>query len=790
MPSVLSKLRKVLLQEQGLGFQDRAVIGGLSKFVDFCQQEASPEEQALIQEVALALRGYESLTLEQCSETIQDVLESLSQDRPEDSPPPAQAPPPEEASSSQSAEPPLAAPISSLKGISDVHAKHLSKLGVKTVADLLHLFPRRYDDFSNLKTIAQLTYGEEVTIIGTIDETSSRIPKRHGGPKSITTSVLFDGTGSIEATWFNQPYLTKRLKAGRQIAVSGLVGEFGGRLVFASPEWEPFDRELIHTGRLVPVYPLTKGLGPRWTRNLMKRAVDTQVPRLEDHLPPSIRGKRGLVDLPTALSQIHFPGSWDSLRTAQRRLSFDELLLIQLGVIRQRQRWRARPAKPLARDAGLLDSFINSLPFPLTASQEKALSEILDDMRQEKPMNRLLQGDVGSGKTVVAVAALLTAVVNGCQGALMVPTEILAEQHTHSLQQLLAGLPAPPSVCLLTGSLKAAAREARLRELAAGQVDIAVGTHALFQEGVTFHNLGLAIIDEQHRFGVLQRAAIKQKGHNPHALVMSATPIPRTLALTVYGDLDISVIDELPPGRQEIATKWLSPLERERAYTFIRRQIEAGHQAFIICPLVQESDRVNARSATAEHERLQQEIFPDLRLGLLHGRLPSDEKERVMAQFQRGELDILISTAVVEVGIDVPNATVMLVEGADRFGLSQLHQFRGRVGRGEHRSYCLLLAESPSEEARCRLEILAQTQDGFVLAEEDLKLRGPGEFFGTRQSGLPALRIANLADIRAMEEAREEGKRLLQEDPALEAPEHRLLAQALEDFWRSRVEIS
>lgn len=790
MPSVLPKLVKILLQEQELGFQDRAVIGGLSKFVAFCQQEASPDEISLIQGAALSLEGYASLAPQKREGVVQDILNKLSPDQPVVPPSPSEESIPAKVPEPQTADLPLDAPVSSLKGISDAHAKRLSKLGVDTIDDLLHLFPRRYDDFSNLKTISQLSYGEEVTLLGTIRETSSRNLRGRGSSKSITTSILYDGTGSIEATWFNQPYLTKRLKAGRQIAVSGLVGEFGGRLTFSSPEWEPLDRELIHTGRLVPVYPLTKGLSPRWTRNITKRAIDEQVPYLEDYLPSATKANLGLIDLPTALSQIHFPRSWDDLRAAQRRLSFDEFLLIRLGVLRQRQLWQSRPSRPMTRSADVLEDFIHSLPFPLTGSQSKVLDEVRNDMGQDKPMSRLLQGDVGSGKTVVAIAALLTAIANGCQGALMVPTEILAEQHFRSLQRLLSGLPEPPSVCLLTGSLKQAEREARLVELAAGQADIAVGTHALFQEGVAFKNLGLVIVDEQHRFGVHQRAAIRQKGHNPHALVMSATPIPRTLALTLYGDLDISVIDEFPPGRQEISTKWLSPLERERAYTFIRRQVESGRQAFIICPLVQESDKVNARSATSEHDRLHREIFPDLRLGLLHGRMPQDEKDRIMSQFQRGDLDILVSTAVVEVGIDVPNATVMLIEGADRFGLSQLHQFRGRVGRGQYKSYCLLLADSPSEEARRRLEILAQTQDGFILAEEDLKLRGPGEFFGTRQSGLPALRIATLSDIQTLEAAREESRRILLNDPNLEAPEHRLLSLALDNFWRDQVEIS
>jgi ATP-dependent DNA helicase RecG len=537
-------------------------------------------------------------------------------------------------------------------------------------------------------------------------------------------------------------------------------------------------------------------MSARWLRRLMKKAVDYWSKRFPDHLPENVRERAGVVDLETALSQIHFPDSEESLNRARRRLCFDEFFLIQLGVQRQRHLWRSQSGRPLNIDQELLNSFVQSLPFQLTDAQQRVLREIVNDLRQPYPMSRLLQGDVGSGKTVIAAAAMLLAVANGCQAVIMAPTEILAEQHYKTVTELLANIQPPPTIRLLIGSLTPSEKEQVREEAAAGEADILIGTHALIQESVEFKDLGLAVIDEQHRFGVRQRATLRQKGIaetdpvSPHVLVMSATPIPRSLALTIYGDLDISVIDELPPGRREIKTRWLMPRERERAYSFLRSQIEKGHQAFIICPLVEESDKIEAKAAVEEHRRLQKVVFPDLKLGLLHGRLKGEGKEAVMAAFKRGEFDILVSTSVVEVGIDVPNATVMLVEGANRFGLAQLHQFRGRVGRSEHQSYCLLLSDSPTPEAQERLRAIESTQDGFVLAEKDLELRGPGEFFGTRQSGLPDLRLARLSDVRILEQARTEAQALFQDDPGLSKPEYRLLARQVAEFWGGEGDIS
>jgi ATP-dependent DNA helicase RecG len=467
-----------------------------------------------------------------------------------------------------------------------------------------------------------------------------------------------------------------------------------------------------------------------------------------------------------------------------------------MGLLAKRQEWREGQGYALNVDPGFVEPFLSSLPFGLTMAQRKALGEIWGDLSQPKPMCRLLQGEVGSGKTVVATTAMLLAVANGLQAALMAPTEVLAEQHFENICHLLGGwdgealhtfpslLPRSITVGLLIGGLKEREKQGLQQRIGEGEVDIVVGTHALIQSGVEFSRLGLAVVDEQHRFGVMQRAALRQKGVSPHVLVMSATPIPRTLALTIYGDLDLSVIDQLPPGRQEVKTRWLSPGERESAYQFVRKQVEAGRQAFVICPLIEESEAIEAKAAVTEYERLSQRVFPELRLGLLHGRLSTSEKEKAMRRFRSGEFDILVSTPVVEVGIDVPNATVMLVEGADRFGLAQLHQFRGRVGRGQHQSYCLLLAENPSLEARERLGIIERTQDGFALAEEDLRLRGPGEFFGTRQSGLPDLKMARLSDVELLELARSEAMCLFESDPGLEKLEHKLLAEEVARLWQ------
>lgn len=829
MPTPIDTLKNILiLEKKDHECRDRAVIGGLARFADTWLREAGrtfgPEATAWVGEIARRLRDYSARPPHERPQALKELLRLLEAGPQSMSGEPIPGPsvvepavsPPGEPSASAPAEPTpappvpptppaqpratvapqrrpvsppteepsgLKAPLTAIRGVGSKQAERLARLGLRTIRDVLYFFPRRYDDYSCLKPINRLEYGEEVTIIARVFEAGTR-ESRGGMP--IFKAILTDGTGFIEATWFNQPFLSERIRPGQQIVVSGRVDEYMGHLCFTSPEWEYLQPELLHTGRLVPVYPLTEGISAKWLRQMVHRTVEYWAPRLPDHLPPSLREEYGLVDLGTALRQAHFPDDRKALEKARYRLAFDELFIFQLGILRQRQLWRAVPGRQLPVDPAVLDALLQSLPFPLTGAQRRVLEHIVSDISSPHPMNRLLQGDVGSGKTVVAAVAMALAVAAGAQVALMAPTEILAEQHYRTLSALFARFPGRPiRIRLLTGSITGAERNATYAGLADGSVDVAVGTHALIQESVTFHNLALVVIDEQHRFGVRQRATLRQKGYNPHLLVMTATPIPRSLQLTIWGHLDVSVIDEMPPGRQPITTRVIMPRERERAYAFVRSQIAKGHQAFIICPLVEESEKIEAKAAVEEYERLRREVFPDLRLGLLHGRMKGEEKDAVMSAFARGELDILVATSVVEVGIDVPNATVMLVEGAERFGLAQLHQFRGRVGRGEHPSYCLLVAESASAEAEERLRAVEATTDGFVLAQKDLELRGPGEFLGTRQSGLPDLKMASIADLRLLERVREAAARFLETDPSIEKPEHRLLARRVADLWAS-----
>jgi len=805
-------LRKILELEQKKGYVDSAVFGGLDRFLrNWSSQavESITNPRLLNRFHRLIDANYTSLTKPQRKEWVSKVFDLLAEtegdERGEAKLPGKAAAPATTTKTVAAGRPPprtegysIDSPITIIKGISTSLAAKFNKLGVKAVRDLLYFFPHRHLDYSQVKLISQLSEGEESTIIANMWQAKVT---RLGG-RSGTEAIVGDETGNVRVVWFNQPYLAKRLPTNARIVLSGRVSLFKGRHVFESPEWEMVeDKDLIHTGRLVPVYPLTQGLRPRQVRKLMKEVVDQWAWQVTDFLPPELRKRRNLLELPQAISQAHYPEEGLLKDRARIRLAFDELFLLQLGVMSRKHKWQeSQPDSAFNVNTSLLPSFSNSLPFALTGAQQRVLKEILADLQKPLPMSRLLQGEVGSGKTVVATAALLTAVANGCQGAFMAPTEILAEQHFATVSELLSRvgqqeepepylrsysglLSRPLTVALLIGDINQARKQELQQRILEGDIDIVIGTHALIQKGVEFHKLGLAVVDEQHRFGVTQRSALRQKGFKPHMLVMTATPIPRTLALTLYGDLDLSVIDELPPGRQAVKTKWLKPWQREKAYTFLRSQIASGRQVFIVCPLIEESEAIAAQAAVIEHQRLSQEVFPDLRLGLLHGRLSTEEKDKVMHRFRSGELDILVSTPVVEVGIDVPNATVMLVESADRFGLSQLHQFRGRVGRGQEQSYCMLLAENPSEVGRERLDIIENVQDGFRLAEEDLKLRGPGEFFGTRQSGIPDLRMAKLSDIALLELARSEAIDLFQRDPELTMSEDRLLAAELARVW-------
>jgi ATP-dependent DNA helicase RecG len=802
-----------MLQNEQKKCDDRLVMGGLEQFITNWQAKqmagGDEERERVATDIMAAMLGYAGATPEERKPMIDRALAILRGASPKPveaarEQPRQQLKPPqpieneaelvEELGEGADAEmdavaPPseagLDAAITRLQNVGPAHANKLSKLGIETVRDLLYHFPHRYDDYSHLKTVDHLMYGEEVTLILQIIECKTRETINH---RKITTVLLGDPTGAIQATFFNQPFLQQQFRPGRKIVISGRVEQDLNRLSFRHPEWEPLSNQLVHTARIVPVYPLTEGITNRWLRRLTKGVVDYWATRIPDALPDQLRSQHKLVDIRTALNEIHFPSSDAKMQAARRRLAFEEFLAIQIGVLQQRRKWRDQPGKALAIDSHNLSTFIASLPFELTRAQRRTLDEILGDIRQSSPMSRLLQGDVGSGKTVVAAATMLAAVWNGAQAALMAPTEILAEQHARTLARVYGDQ--GPRLRLLTGSTKSREKEEIRESLAAGELDVVVGTHALIQEDITFKELALAVIDEQHRFGVEQRATIRAKGYHPHILVMSATPIPRTLALTVYGDLDLSIIDEMPPGRQEIKTHWLGPKERERAYRFIRNQIQEGRQAFVLCPLIEESEAIDAKAAVEEYERLRSEVYPDLRVGLIHGKLRPKEKDETMTAFRDHNLDILVATSVIEVGIDIPNATVILIEGADRFGLAQLHQFRGRVGRGEQQSYCLLLAEKSGSTSDERLKVIETTQDGFKLAEEDLKLRGPGEFFGTRQSGLPDLKVARLSDVKILEEARGAAQSLFERDPELNQPENKSLKDLVRDFWKGKGDLS
>jgi len=803
-------LRKILELEQQKGYADSSVFGGLDRFLDNWAGQAAgaiTSPRLLGRFRRLTGGNYAALTREQRREWVIDMFDFLAEagsqgggtGKPQrgSKPPTATKSKPTPPSPTAAQGVSIESPITVIRGISSGLSAKFGKLGVRTVRDLLYFFPNRHLDYSQVKSISQLAEGEEQTIIANVWQAQeSRLGERRG-----TEAVVGDETGNMRVVWFNQPYLAKKLATNSRIVLSGRVRLFKGHYVMESPEWEPVEsQDFIHTARLVPIYPLTQGLRSRQVRKLMKGVIDQWAWQVKDFLPQEIRERKGLLELPRAISQAHYPEDAAAKDKARVRLAFDELFLLQLGVMSKKRDWQqSQQANSFSIDKSLVDTFLQSLPFELTAAQQKVLGELLSDLQQTRPMCRLLQGEVGSGKTVVATAALLVAAANNYQGAFMAPTEILAEQHFATICELLSRvgscegeghlrsyndfLPRPLKLALLIGDVNQVQKQEIHQKILEGDIDIVIGTHALIQKAVEFQRLGLAIVDEQHRFGVEQRSALRQKGYSLHMLVMTATPIPRTLALTLYGDLDLSVIDQLPPGRQAIKTKWVRPQQRDSAYAFIRKQIAEGRQAFVICPLIEESEVIVAQAAVAEYQHLSQEIFPDLRLGLLHGRMSSAEKDEVMHRFRSGDMDILVSTPVVEVGIDVPNATVMMIESAERFGLSQLHQFRGRVGRGPEQSYCMLLADNPSEIGRERLDIIEKVQDGFVLAEEDLKLRGPGEFFGTRQSGIPDLRMAKISDVPLLEMARDEAMQLFEKDPSLKKAEHQLLVGEMARVW-------
>jgi ATP-dependent DNA helicase RecG len=849
MASALETLIKVLKQESKSAYPNLPEEGGFLRYgnrwaAEARQQARRPEQLALIEELLLAMADYEAAPgperraelAEYMQGRITRRAEAVPQyavpvehlqvklpppakvakpevreprEQREDSPPrgqghrraapagPEQKPKPRRGRRPQISSAEALAlwaaaeqPITKVRGVGEKMAEKLARLGLHTLRDMLFFFPRRYDDYTQMVPLHKVQPNQNYTLLGTIIDIRQRVGQ---GKIDLLSLTISDGTAKLQVSFFNQMWLRRQLKMGMQLVFSGKTDLYLGKVVLNNPLWEPVEQQNLRTGGIIPVYPLTMGLSSHTMRKLMGGLVQDWADKLPDPLPNSVLERCEQVSFNWALRQIHQPERPEYIGYARERLAFDELLVFQLGVMARRTEWQAQIAPALTVPDDWLAEFISGLPFPLTGAQAREIEAMRADIAQNLPMNRLLQGDVGSGKTVVAAALMGIAAMNDYQAALMAPTNILAEQHYHNISQLFAGAPGlqHKRVALLTGSLTEKARRQVYEDLESGDIDLLIGTQALIQAELNFPRLALAIIDEQHRFGVEQRGALRGKGMNPHLLVMSATPIPRTLSLTMYADLDLSLLDEMPPGRLPPQTRIVTEATRIRAYEFLEDKVLArGHQLYIIYPMIEESERNDWAAATAGYETIQKHIYPRYRAGLLHGRMKPAEKEAVMEAFARHELDILVSTTVIEVGVDVPNATAIIIENAERFGLAQLHQLRGRVGRGGGKAYCLLL----SDKASSRLEALEQSHDGFYLAEQDWKERGAGDLLGLRQSGGGDSRLnAVLAEqmtVSLVQLAQTESRALYAEDPELSFSEHALLAQRVQQGRDQRSDLS
>lgn len=670
--------------------------------------------------------------------------------------------------------------ILELKNVGEQRAKKLNRLGIQTIGDLLEHYPRDYKDRSRMVTIADLSETDENTFVAHVRGDGQNVRR---GRLIMTKVQAYDDTGEITLVWYNQPYMKTAFQPSESYIFTGKMQKKYGRMEISAPEYEPVGKSFAG-GRIVPVYPLSEGLSQKILRGFLAEALHGIQGTLPEILPLWLRKKYHLAERNFAIQNIHFPVTETAFYDARRRLVFEELFLLQTALSCLRQEWLQQGAGILMQYVEAIQNIQECFSFPLTNAQKKVLQEIQKDMTSGKIMNRLVQGDVGSGKTAVAMAAAYWVIQNGYQVVMMAPTEVLAEQHAQSFAAMFA--PLGIRVVSLFGSMKAKEKSTALAAIADGSAQMIVGTHAVIQTGVTYQKLGLVITDEQHRFGVRQRGMLTEKGENPHVLVMTATPIPRTLALILYGDLDISVIDELPPGRQKIDTLAVNSTYRPRIYTFLEKQAQAGRQAYVICPMIEENEKLEVENVLDYTEKLQ-ETIPSCRIACVHGKMKAAQKQEIMEAFASGETDILISTTVIEVGINVPNATVMLVENAERFGLAQLHQLRGRVGRGAEKSYCILVSDAKTKIAQQRMQTMTKTTDGFVISEMDLQLRGPGEFFGTKQHGLPELKIANLyRDMQLLKEAQDAASTLLRQDPVLQEPEHAGLKAQISTWFEGK----
>ena len=776
--TILARIRKPLSFASKDDFAHLGSLASLEPFIR-TQLDLLKSLGKEVRELEAAFESFDTLPLPEKKERIGKANLLVAGDDLPDTPRSPKVPVVPAGPESSSQQLTLDTPVQYVKGIGPKRADLLKKLGIGTVEDALNYLPWRYEDRGNLKKIGRLSIGSYETVMGEV--VSAEVVQTRRRWVKVFELVITDRSGMLVGSWYNQPFMQKSFKVGQKVILSGIVKSNpyrGGLPQIDNPDYEVLegnDEDLIHTGRIVPIYRSTSGLSVRYLRQMISTILDACASAMPEHLPDALRSKYGLIPAYEALQEVHFPTKEKDITRlnrgitdGHRRLSFDELFSLELGLALRKRGMSAEKKGITFRNLGDLEAKLRKgLPFALTAAQERVIAEVKKDMTAETPMNRLVQGDVGSGKTMVALIAALMAVENGYQACVMAPTEILAEQHSRGMSVLAEPLGVP--VRSLTGRLRKKEKEKLLGEIFAGTARIVIGTHALIEDDVRFHKLGLAIIDEQHRFGVMQRSTLTSKGYEPDVLIMTATPIPRTLSLTVYGDLDVSVIDEMPPGRQPIVTRLFFESRRQEAYQFIEQELKQGRQAYVVYPLVEETEKSDLKAATEMAAHLQKDIFPNWKVGLLHGRMKSDEKQAAMSEFTAGRSHILVSTTVIEVGVDVPNATVMVIEHPERFGLAQLHQLRGRVGRGSSQSWCILMGPRMfAEETKDRLMSFSRTSDGFKIAEEDLRLRGPGEFFGTRQSGLPDLRAANIIrDAGLLEQARTEAFELIRKDPDL-----------------------